>query len=476
MIAGAFSICLILGTLAGCDNGQTNDAFTSVMADGSENTGADVSMNSVSEDSVYNVEKGTIYIYSSSDEVPAIIQDYVENNEDFKYNIEVVVNTGAYEDSIDSSLSEGNDASADIYVIDATDIYKYTKGDMAQFAAPYSAFGIEVQDELSEAGIAQYTIDMGTNSEGDIVALCYESTAGCMVYRRSIAIDVFGSDDPEVIEAKIGAGTGRWDDFWSAAYEVRSKGYKIVSGPEDLWNVAEKSASQSWINADGKLEIDPEREEFIDINKKLLDGNYSNNTAFMKDDWYDGMSGTGEVPVFAYFGPSWLVSYTLNDNCGGTNVGEGTYGDWAVCQAPVDFYWGGSYILASRKAALDPEKASAIGELLRYITLNTSEDGLQYNLANGTLHDNDCKIAVASNTVMSVANGEMSILAGQNAFDVYSIVVNNVNGNSVSQHDKEINELWLEQCTLYANGEKARGEAIADFKSNVYEQLGIEAK
>ena len=45
------------------------------------------------------------------------------------------------------------------------------------------------------------------NSDGKIVALGYQATGGAFIYRRSIAKDVWGSDDPATVKAKIGGGS-----------------------------------------------------------------------------------------------------------------------------------------------------------------------------------------------------------------------------------------------------------------------------
>ena len=50
--------------------------------------------------------------------------------------------------------------------------------------------------QLAAAEIAQYTVDIGTNPSGDLVGLGYQATGAGMIYRRDIAIDVWGTDDP----------------------------------------------------------------------------------------------------------------------------------------------------------------------------------------------------------------------------------------------------------------------------------------
>ena len=111
--------------------------------------------------------------------------------------------------------------------------------------------------DIEKAAIAQYSVDIGTRpDDGAVVALGYQATGGAFIYRRSIAKDVFGSDDPAVVAEALGAGTGNWDKFYEAAATLKAKGYGIISGDGDLWHAVENSSETGWI-VDGKLNIDP---------------------------------------------------------------------------------------------------------------------------------------------------------------------------------------------------------------------------
>ena len=358
-----------------------------------------------------------------------------------------------------------------MYCAEAAFVLKYTQGDAWQYACPYADLGIDVDAELKAADIAQYTVDIGTNPDGQLVGLGYQATGGAFIYRRSIAKDVFGTDDPDKIAEIIGSGTQSWDKFFEAAETLKGKGYGIISGDGDLWHAVENSSDQGWI-VDDKLVIDPKREAFLDLSKKLKDNGYHNDTQDWQDAWFADMKGEGEKQIFGFFGPAWLINYTLAPNCGGEKVGEGTYGDWAVCAPPVGFFWGGTWVLANKNS----EKKEAVGQIIDWITLNTEEDGLQYMWANGTLNgEGGTKDCVASGTVMSKSDGSLDFLAGQNMFDAFVPANSYANGKNLTQYDESINQIWRDQVRQYTAGEKDRETAIADFKSTVADKLAIEA-
>ena len=317
-----------------------------------------------------------------------------------------------------------------------------------------------------DADIAQYTMDIGTNPDGKLVALGYQATGGAFIYRRSIAKDVWGTDDPAEIAKKVGPG---WDQFYNAAAELKAKGYGIVSGDGDIWHAVENSSDKGWI-VDGKLNIDPKREEFLDLSKKLKDNGYHNDTQDWQDAWFADMKGEGAQQIFGFFGPAWLINYTLAPNCGGEKVGEGTYGDWAVCEPPIGFFWGGTWLLANK----DTQKKEAVKDILEWITLDSSEEGLQYMWANGTYNgEGGTKDCVASGTVMSKSDGSVEFLGGQNMFDVFVPANSYAKGTNLTQYDETINTYWREQVREYTAGNKSREQAIADFKQQVADNLDV---
>lgn len=452
---------MIVTLFAGCGGGgqeTTGDAAGTEVASGTTDSG-----------------KEKLRVMSFTDEVPNMIQKYIDTHPDFPYELETVIvatTDGLYQPALDQALAAGGDEAPDIYCAEAAFILKYAQGDASGYAAPYADLGIDVDAAIANADIAQYTIDIGTNTDGQLVALGYQATGGAFIYRRSVAIDTWGTDDPAVVAEKIGGGTGSWDQFFAAAEELKAKGYGIISGDGDLWHAVENSSDQGWI-VDGKLNIDPKREAFLDLSKTLKDNGYHNDTQDWQDAWFADMKGVGEKEVLGFFGPAWLINYTIAPNCGddeATAEREGTYGDWAVCEPPIGFFWGGTWVLANK----DTDKAEAVGDIIEWITLDTSETGLQYMWANGTLNgEGGTKDAVASGTVMSVSNGDLEFLGGQNMFDVFVPANAYANGKNLTQYDETINTYWRDQVRAYTAGEKSREQAIADFKQQVADNLDV---
>lgn len=422
-------------------------------------------------------DKVTINLMAFTEEVPGMVQKYLDTHPDFakKYKVKTTVkatDNGAYQDALDLALANNNSDSPDMYCAEAAFILKYSQGDLSKYAATYEELGIEnVEGKIKDAEIAQYSVDLGTR-DGKVVALGYQATGGAFIYRRSLAKDVFGTDDPATVAEKIGAGTNSWDKFFDAAEDMSDKGYAMLSGDGDLWHAVENSSSQGWV-VDNKLTIDPKREDFLDLSKELYDNEYINGTTDWQEGWFNDMKDAGPKKVFGFFGPAWLINYTMADNCGGKAVGEGTYGDWAVCPPPVGFFWGGTWLLANKDAS--DEKKKAIGEIIEWITLDATKDGLQYMWANGTYNpEKPTKDVVASAKVMAMSDGKVDFLGGQNMFDVFVPANEYANGKNLTQYDEKFNKAFRDQVTQYVEGKKSRDEAIEEFKKNVKDTTKVE--
>ena len=483
VIASVLSLAMVAALATGC-NGNGGDGTTTTTSD---NGGGATPTDTEAPTDTTATEKRTmtfgtgsekINLWSFTDEIPKMVGQYVKQKPEFgqKYTVEctiIATDGGAYQTALDNALVAGGDTAPDMYAAEAAFILKYSQGDMAKFAATYKELGIDVDAKIKEADIAKYTIEVGSRG-GDLVALGYQATGCAMIYNAEVAKDAFGTDDPKKIEEIVGAGSGKWDKFFEAAAKLKEKGYAAVSGGGDIWNACEKSADKAWI-VDGQLNIDPKREQYLDIAKQLKDNGWSNDTNAWSEGWYADMKGEGTQKVFAFFGPAWLINYVMIGNSGGNKAGEGTFGQWRVCAPPVGFFWGGTWVLGSK----DTSKKEGVAELIEWITLDSSDTGLQYLWANGSVDwDNDpatatAKDTVASATVMAKSDGKLDFCGGQDIFPAFIQGNQYASAKAMTQYDETINGYFTDAAAQYAEGNVDRAGAIDQFKTNVQDNLSF---
>ena len=78
-------------------------------------------------------------------------------------------------------------------------------------------------------------------ADGEIRGLSYQATPGMLVYRRSIAKAVLGTDDPETVAAAV----SDWDKFYETAERMKDAGYYMYSGRADTYRVY-SGLSEPW--------------------------------------------------------------------------------------------------------------------------------------------------------------------------------------------------------------------------------------
>ena len=484
VIASVLSLAMVAALATGCNGNNGGDGTTTTTSD---NGGGATPTDTEAPTDTTATEKRTmtfgtgsekINLWSFTDEIPKMVGQYVKQKPEFgqKYTVEctiIATDGGAYQTALDNALVAGGDTAPDMYAAEAAFILKYSQGDMAKFAATYKELGIDVDAKIKEADIAKYTIEVGSRG-GDLVALGYQATGCAMIYNAEVAKDTFGTDDPAKIEEIVGAGSGKWDKFFEAAAKLKEKGYAAVSGAGDIWNACEKSADTPWI-VNKELNIDPKREQYLDIAKQLKDNGWSNDANAWSEAWYADMKGEGAQKVFAFFGPAWLINYVMIGNSGGNKAGEGTFGQWRVCAPPVGFFWGGTWVLGNK----DTSKKEGVAELIEWITLDSSDTGLQYLWANGSVDwDNDpatatAKDTVASATVMAKSDGKLDFCGGQNVFPAFIAGNQYASAKAMTQYDETINGYFTDAAAQYAEGNVDRAGAIEQFKTNVQDNLSF---
>lgn len=413
---------------------------------------------------------GKIVVFGMSDEIKTIVESYLQKHPDiaakYQFQFEIMYNDAhLYEHMLNYAL-ENN--SVDIYMAEADYAYPYINGKYASYAAPYDQLIPDFAAKLQAADPAQYVMSIGSRkSDGKICGLSYQSTPGVFIYRRSIAKQVFGSDAPDVIAKAIGANTNSWDTFLKAADQLNQKGYSIISSIGDVYNVAEKAANSPWVIS-GKLVIDPIRKNYMELAKTIVDKGYCNNTYAWGPDWNADMRGEGPRGVFGFFGPAWFLNYVIGMQVENTALSN----DWAICESPYAFYWGGTWAMAN-KNVIGTEKAQIVGDILHYITLDCSKDGLQYKWAQGSLRADFKQDSVSSKSVMKMLNDKWSILNNQNPFPIFVQAASHAHAKAYSPYDNDLNGVYFDLAREYAYGEISLETALNRFKEEA-KKLGIQ--
>lgn len=441
VMAGLLTACVCAGTLAGCGGGGGQ---------------------------AEKVEEGkVINIYSWNEEfkqrVIAVYPEVEKTSKDgtvttLKDGTEIhwIINPnqdGVYQQKLDEALLKQADAEADekidIFLSETDYVFKYTDAD-ADVAMPLTDIGIDPEKDLAD----QYSFTKTTASDANGVqrGSTWQCCPGLLVYRRDIAKEVFGTDDP----AAIGEKTKDWETLKATAEELKAKGYYTLSSYADTFRLYGNSIDESWVKAgETEVVVDQKIMDWVKDSKEWLEAGYvdKNIKGQWNDDWNKAMGSKSKV--FAFLFPAWGIDFVLNPNW------DGAEGNWAVTTPPQEYNWGGSYIHASTGTD-NPEH---VKEIILALT------GTQENLLKISKDYADFTNTV-SGMQEAATNDEFKseFLGGQNPIEYFAPVAENIEIAPLSAYDQGCVELIQSSFSDYLQGKVSFDKAKANFETAIKER------
>lgn len=450
--------CAMGLSLVAC--GGNDDATTEAKKDNTTTEAAkDDASDATSEAEVSGSDEGKVLnIYAWNEEFKSRITDHYPGYEEVDAthgkigDVDVVWtitpnNDNAYQNNLDQQLLKQADASADdkidIFLVEADYALKYSDTD---YTMAVSDLGI-TDDEL--ANQYDYTKKILEDSNGVLKGVSWQSTPGVLIYNREIAKDMWGSDDPAEVQKHV----SDWDTFYATGSELAAKGYKLTATVNDSYRVYSNNVSSKWVE-DGKLNIDPQFKAWADAEKASYEAGQTTTGDLWSDEWSAGFYPDGKV--FAYFGPAWLINFSMGQD---DEKSIAHAGGWGATEGPQAFYWGGTWICA----ATGTDNPTLVADIMRKMT--TDETILKDIVSK----DSDC--INNKNVLSSLASDDsfgFSVLGGQNPFGLFTENVEKIDLSNLSAYDQGCNESFQKIMKDYFSGQYATyDEAIEAFKQDV---------
>ncbi len=353
---------------------------------------------------------------------------------------------GAYQDALDAALLNQANAAADdkidLFLAEADYIIKYTNSD-----ATMDVKSIGVSD-FSNA--YPYTVEAASDAKGVVKGVSFQCCPAAVIYRRSIAKDVLGTDDPAAVQEAM----SDWDKFNDVAAKAKDKGYFMIPTTNATYRVFSNNVTSPWV-VDGKLNFDPNIEKWMDQSEDYVKNGY---TAYTTNIWGDEatseMFKTGKSMCF--FGPAWYFNFSMSN---AQDPDKGCFGDWAICQGPQPFFWGGTWMLA----ATGTDNPTMVADIMN--TFINNEEVCDHLVKDEAQFSNNQKV---NNKYAADATYGNDFLGGQNDTAVFAELAKNIKFQNVTQYDQLCNEGLQTYFTEYLDGETStREDAINNFKDYI---------
>lgn len=439
-------------SLTACGNGNSNSSSNGNKADSpAAASKTDSNSNEVSDGEVSDKDKATngesLVIWTLADDLKQFAERY-SNETGVDIQVEVIA-PADYSTKLTSALG-AKSKEVDVIVGEPQMLLNFFE---AGFFADLSELDADAQNQ-----IVDYVYEAGKDDNGVLRALSYQVTPGAIIYRRDLAKEIFGTDDPDTMSEKF----KDFDTILETAQEVKDAGYRIFSDSGNLRWYA--NAGAAWVE-DGVLQVSDAKLGYMDAAVKLYQDELVAFAPEWSAAWYASMAG--ELPldagwsdladlngaemtqVFSYSLPSW-GALIVRDNA---NENKGNFG---ICSGPCSYFGGGTFIGVSEYS----EHKDTATDFVKFCTLN--EDTAQWWLetSNGD---------VVSNKAVLEANKdyENESFGNQKTYEFYSKEAENIDYSVVTKYDDTIGNYWGASIEAIQKGEMTKEEAIEDFYMQV---------
>lgn len=439
-LAGAMTL-----SLAACGNSNSGSSASS-NNNATSNSNTSSSSNTSSNSNTSSSEEKLV-VWTLADDLKQFAQRYSDQT-GVAIDVEVIA-PADYSTKLTSALG-AKSSEVDIIVGEPQMIPNFFE---AGFFEDLSVLEAEAKEQ-----IVDYVYEAGKDETGVLRALSYQVTPGAVIYRRDLATEIFGTDDPDAMSQKF----KDFDTILQTAEEVKAAGYRIFSDSGNLRWYA--NAGSPWVQ-DGVLQVSDAKLGYMDAAVKLYQDELVAFAPEWSAAWYASMAGplplnagwsdlaeldnAEMTQVFAYSLPSWgalIVRDNANDN-------KGKFG---ICSGPCSYFGGGTFIGVN---TYSNHKDTAI-DFVKFCTLN--EDTAQWWLetSNGDVVSN--KAVLSANQ-----NYENESFGNQKTYEFYLKEANNIDYSVVTKYDDTIGNFWGSAIESIQKGEMTKEEAIDDFYMQV---------
>ena len=360
---------------------------------------------------------------------------------------------GVYQSKLDEALinqaTATGDDKIDMFLSETDYVVKYTDAE-ADVAIPLTELGIDPDTVLADQ--YSFTKTVASDANGVQRGSTWQACPVLFVYRRDIAQDVFGTDDPDEIHAKV----ADWDTMKASGEELKAKGYYTLSSYADTFRAYGNSIANPWVEQGStEINVDPQIINWVNDSKEWLDAGLidANIKGQWTDEWNKAMGSASNV--FGFLLPAWGIDFVLSPNW------DGETGAWAVTDGPQAFNWGGSFVHGCAGTD-DPEH---VREIMLAVTadkdnlVQITRDYLDFTNTQTGMQE------IAEDDSFSA-----EFLGGENPFKYFQPAAASIEMTTLSPYDQGCVELVQNAFSDYLQGQIDFETAKANFETAIKER------
>jgi len=380
----------------------------------------------------------TLSIWSFTNELEKPIERYQKMYPNIKVEY-TIIPSEEYPSKLKPILMSGKNA-PDVFTGESAYVKDFVESafwdDLSK--APYNA-------DVSE--LVDYQVGMGTDSNGILRAISWQTTPGGFFYRRSIAKEYLGTDDPEEV-GKMLFSVNKFIETGRLLKEKSNGKIKLIPGYADYSWYPLSARKSGYVNDKNELIIDSAILEYFDIAKILRDEGLTAKIDQWSPSWFEGMKSDSNI--FGYILPTWGLHFVLKTNAPDSS------GDWGLTNGPASYFWGGTWL----GVYANSKHKDAAWKFVHMMTLD-HETLKWWATETGDFVGNK----VVFNEIKDTFSDPY--LNGQNHYKFFAKEAPKVDSSIITRYDDVLNGMMLGAIGDYINGLKTKEEAIELFRVDV---------
>ncbi|MBQ6334776.1 MAG: hypothetical protein IJI46_06900 [Erysipelotrichaceae bacterium] len=400
-----------------------------------------------SEEPAEEGEGKVFHIYAWNEEFKGFFEKYCTVPEGIEVVWTIVPNEGTqYQDALDLALMNQDSADADekvdMFLAESDYILKYTHSEYTQ---DVKALGV-----TDFSNTYAYTVEAASDDAGVVKGVSFQCCPAGMIYRRSIAQDVLGTDDP----AEVQAAVSDWAKFDEVAAKCAEKGYLMTASYAEDYRVFSNNTSSPWVDANGNLQIDPAIQTWMDQAENYVNNGYTLTSGVWDAETTEQAAKDGKA--FCFFGPAWYYNFCMGPAFGDDAVAAGTdtVGDWALVEGPQAYFWGGTWLLA----ATGSDNPTMLADVMNAFI--NDEEVCSNLIKNEAQFTNNQSV---NNKFAADPDFGNPYLGGQNDTAVFAEGAKNIKFQNQTIYDQGCNEGIQNAFVEFLKGTVTKEEAMSNF-------------
>ncbi len=395
-------------------------------------------------------EGKVLNIYAWNEEFKGFFEKYYTVPEGVTVNwIITPSDNGAYQDKLDTALFAQEGAAADdkvdLFLAEADYIQKYADSDFTQ---DITAMGV-----TDFSNTYKYTVQAASDMDGVVKGVSFQCCPSALIYRRSIAKDVLGTDDPAEVQAALDS----WEKFEAVAADAKAKGYYMTASFAETYRAFSNNCTSPWVNENNELQFDDQILAWIAQTELFVENGYTlADSGIWDQPKNDQMFADGKTMCF--FGPAWYFNFCMGN---AQDPEKGCSGDWAICEGPAAHFWGGTWLMAPAGT----DNPTLVADIMN--TFINDEEVCTALVANEAQFSNNQ--AVNAKFAADPEYGS-AFLGGQNDVAVFSEMTDNIVWENHTIYDQILNEGLQNKLQEYFQGLVDKDTALNNFYLDINEK------